>query len=435
MTTGETYSWLDEDVTCGTDYLYYGRVDRAIVMDPAGRNFSSVQSDMSIGRVEAEVTSFGCSPGSIADVNLQADLHANGIAVTWSLPPEGVWQADIPEQGITFSLTRHNPQLRETLIIYRENIPANQVIPGKEYIFIDDEAGCNAEYWYTLSAITSDADLDLVSPGWLMHAQTRAPNIRCPWEDLRSMELGLTPYWFNPSLVKIRMEADIPAGLDWPAGDGVELLVLRMKRFVEGCEVMPCAGNWTIKNRIPVTNEIRTEGLSFTADDHYVDFNQKYVYALGVMVNGELVETGPGILVTIPTSPPPPPQITRLTVTDRNCPGGVPRCVMVEWQPYEQPSLVGFYSQAARIVVERIIGDLDRQEFEVGLDDTSFVDTTPFMQSFNLADGSTWHVCRYTTTYRLKAYDDGGHWYGAFPLTVDMPDCDEPVNITVERNR
>jgi hypothetical protein len=108
--------------------------------------------------------------------------------------------------------------------------------------------------------------------------------------------------------------------------------------------------------------------------------------------------------------------------------------VIVEWQPYQQPRPGGYYSQAARIAVERVVGAIDSRLFYVELDDTRFVDNGPYMRLVNMADGSQRRICRHDVLYRMVAFDAEGHTFGASPLSVVTPACDEPWNV-VEQAR
>ena len=49
-----------------------------------------------------------------------------------------------------------------------------------------------------------------------------------------------------------------------------------------------------------------------------------------------------------------------------------------------------------------------------------------------MANGQVRRVCRWTTNYRMVAFDAEGHTYGASPLLIDMPECDAPLSIIVE---
>jgi len=137
------------------------------------------------------------------------------------------------------------------------------------------------------------------------------------------------------------------------------------------------------------------------------------------------------VSATTPPAPPPPPDIARLTLTN-NCPGGAPRCVIIEWLAYQQPRQSGYYAQAANIAVERIVGALDQQLFQVDITDTRYVDVNPFMEEFQLVDGQVRQNCRYDVLYRMVAFDAEGHTYGASGLSVMTPQCDELWNVVVE---
>ncbi len=173
-------------------------------------------------------------------------------------------------------------------------------------------------------------------------------------------------------------------------------------------------------------------GLVFDYEDTDVSpGNHTYVYRLSLQADRQEIQSGPSFSAMTPLAPPPPPDILRLTATN-NCPGGAPRCVIIEWQAYTQPRQNGPYAQASRIAVERVVGAIDRQLFPVGLGDTRFVDVNPLMHEIQMANGQVRRVCRWTTNYRMVAFDAEGHTYGASPLLIVMPECEAPLNIVVE---
>jgi len=426
IAAGDTFTWLDWDVTCGTDYRYSVRVDSAVETDiglATGRNFAFAQ---------AETTTPECSPGSIGDVNLRADAHPEGALIRWDIVGDGDWPEDLPDNGVAFVLTRFDLVSEQAVQLYQENIPTDLLLAGGEFEVLDDSVQCGTETMYSLAAIAADADLGLVSPGWLLRSQVRGPEMPCPAGDLGSIELRLTPYWFNESNVRVRIQTQIPSEFNWPPGDNVHLEVLRIRQGIDQCEGPPCRGIWQAKERIPITDEIRLNGLSFEDDDTSVNFGREtYVYRLVLFVEGEEVQSGPNFSATMPLAPPPPPDIVRLTATN-NCANGAPRCVVIEWQAYEQPRQNGYYAEAANIVVERVIFGTDRQAFPVGMADTLFVDLNPYMDEFQLANGEVRQVCRYDVLYRMVALDAEGHRFGASGLSVITPQCNEPWNEIVE---
>jgi len=428
VSVGDTFTWLDWDVTCGTPYRYAVRISSGKETDIG----LSMGAMLAFAQADA-ITTPACAPGSIGDVNLRVDAHPEGALIRWDIAGGRDWPEDLPDEGVAFILTRFDPISEQAERIYHENVPADLLLAGGEFEVLDDSAQCGSEYWYTLAAIAANADLDLVSPGWLLRAQTRGPEIPCPADDLGSIEMILTPYWFNESIIRIRIQTFLPAGFAWPQGDDVKLEILRIRQGVDHCEGPPCRGIWQAKKRIPINDEIRLNGLAYEDDDTSVDFrwSETYVYRLALVVDGEEVQNGMNISATTPPAPPPPPEIMRLTATN-NCPGGTPRCMVIEWQAYQQPRQNGYYAQAASIAVERVIGALDRQLFPVNLVDTRYVDLNPFMQEWQMANGQVDRNCRYDVTYRMVAFDAEGHTYGASGLSMITPQCDEAWNKVVE---
>ncbi len=428
LSAGETFTWLDGDTTCGTPYRYAVRVSSGMETDiglATGENLAFAQADV--------INAPACAPGSIGDVNLRAEAHPEGVLVRWDVAGGGSWPEDLPDEGVTFALLRFDMVSEQAEQVYRQNVPTDLLLAGGEFEVLDEGTQCGSDYAYTLAAIAADADLDLVSPGWLLRAQTRSPELPCPEGDLGSIELRLTPYWFNESIVRIRIQTFLPAGFAWPQGDNVTLEVLRIRQGIDHCEGPPCRGIWQAKKRIPINDEIRLNGLAYEDDDTSVDlrWNETYVYRLALMVDGEEVQSGLNVSATTPPAPPPPPDIARLTLTN-NCPGGAPRCVIIEWLAYQQPRQSGYYAQAANIAVERIVGALDQQLFQVDITDTRYVDVNPFMEEFQLVDGQVRQNCRYDVLYRMVAFDAEGHTYGASGLSVMTPQCDELWNVVVE---
>jgi hypothetical protein len=225
----------------------------------------------------------------------------------------------------------------------------------------------------------------------------------------------------------------IPPGFNFPQGDRVELRILSQQQGENDCDGPPCNPFWEVAEYIPITDQIRAQGLDYAGDDRDADTGgATYVYRLGLFVDNVEVQGGRNFSVTMPKAPPPPPDILRVTATN-NCPGGVPRCVIVEWAPYEGPDANHWlYAQAARIYVERVVGGLDTQRFLVDLSDTRYVDTSPYTTEHRLADGSIRLHCSYDVIYRMRAYDADGHSFGASPISIRTPDCDAPWNVVEE---
>ncbi len=428
LSAGDTFTWLDGDTTCGTPYRYAVRVSSGRETDiglAIGENYAYARADV--------ISTPDCAPGSIGDLNLRAEVHPEGVLVRWDVAEGGDWPEDLPDEGVTFALVRFDVVSEQAEEIYRQNVPTDLLLAGGEFEVLDDGALCGSEYAYTLAAIAADADINLVSPGWLLRAQTLSPEMPCPEDDLGSIELRVTPYWFNESILRIRIQTFLPAGFAWPQGDDVKLEVLRIRQGVDHCEGPPCQGIWQVKKRIPVDDEIRLNGLAYEDDDTSVDlrWNETYVYRLALMVDGEEVQSGLNFSATTPPAPPPPPEIVRLTLAN-NCPGGAPRCAIIEWQAYQQPRLNGYYAQAANIAVERIVVGRDQQVFQVNMADTRYVDLNPYFEEHQLANGNLRQICRYDVLYRMVAFDADGHTFGASGLSVVTPQCDEPWNAVVE---
>lgn len=427
---GEIFSWLDWDVTCGTTYQYVLRVNNAINTEiglAMGRNFAIAS---------AQATTPNCEPGSVGDVNLRAEAQGEDILVRWDIAAGGDWPDDLPDEGVTFMLTRLDELSGVVTGVYRESIPADLLLAGGEFSVLDDRVECGTTSWYSLAALPADRDLNLVSPGWLLRSTILSPEIPCPANDLGSLDLSVFPYWVDNAYQYVRLQVDLPAGFNWPAGDQVVLAIVRLRPGFERCEGPPCLGVWQIKESIWISDEIRNNGLVVEAIDSSVHTgNYTYAYRLALLVDRAEVQTGPVVQITTAPAPPPPPDILRLTASN-DCPGGVDRCVLVEWDLYEQPRPGPNFYQAARIAVERVVPGFDQQEFPVDLADTQYIDLDMYVMDLELANGEIRQICHHDVTYRMIAYSAEGYKYGASPLTLDMPaGCDDPLNIVVERRR
>nr|MBC8503872.1 hypothetical protein [Chloroflexota bacterium] len=427
---GETFSWLDWDVTCGTTYRYGGRVN----------NTFNPEMGMAFGEnlafADIEVATADCQPGTIANVNLQAEAQPDGTLLSWNIAPGGAWPDEMPDEGVTFILTRFDSLSEQRVELYQENVPLDLLLAGGDFSVFDDELECGGQYWYSLAALPANRNPAFVSPGWLLRSTIRGPEVPCPADEIGALELVVTPYWVQNAYQYVRMQVDLPAGYNWPAGERVELNIVRIERGADRCEGPPCMGIWQVKRRIRITDEIRNNGFLIEATDSSVHIgNHTYIYRLALAVDGEEIQTGPSIQVTTAPIPPPPPRILRLTASN-DCPGAVQRCVLVEWDLYEQPRPSPNIYQAARIAVERIVQGFDQREFPVNLADTQFMDLDLYVMELELANGQVRRICHYDVTYRMIAYSEEGYKYGASPLTLDMPaECDDPLNIVVERRR
>ena len=427
---GETFTWVDWDVTCGTTYRYAPRVDNAINTDigvATGRNFA-------IGSVQA--TTPDCRPGSIGDVDLRAEAQPEGIQVRWEIAESGNWPDNLPDEGVAFMLIRFDDLSGVSTKLFRENIPTDLLLAGGEFSVLDDGAECGQKTWYSLAALPADRDLSLVSPGWLLRSTVRAPELPCPENDLGSMDLKVSPYWIDNAYQYVRMQVDLPAGFNWPVGENVELAIVRLRPGFERCEGPPCLGVWQIKRSIRITDEVRNNGLSVEAiDSSVLTGNYTYAYRLALLINREETQTGPVIQIATAPAPPPSPHILRLTASS-DCPGASERCVLVEWDLYEQPRPGPNFYPAARIAVERVVFGFDQREFAVGFADTQFMDLDMYVMELELANGDVRRICHHDVTYRMIAYSEDGYKYGASPLTLDMTgECDDPLDIVVERRR
>ena len=422
LSSGEVFTWLDDDVTCAMAYRYGVRVDLA------RESQQGLGVSQNLAFASAETFTPACAPGTLGDMDLHHEVRMEGINILWTIAQNGNWPANLPNDGVTFTLTRFEPVSGETLEIYRENIPPALLLSGGDYSVLDHQVQCGNEYWYTLAAIAADVDLHLVSPGWLVRSQTHIPVSPCPAEDLGSIELRLSPYWFNESYIRMRLQMELPPGFNWPQGDHIHLAIMRTLQGSD-CAGQPC---WEVMTDIPITEAVRASGLAYEDDDTDVAPGRKtYVYRLSLRSELAEIQSGASFSAITPPAPPLPPEILRLTAAN-NCPAGVPRCVAIEWQLYEQSRMDGPYAQAAQIAVERVVGAIDQQIFPVGIGDTSYVDLLPFMNEVEMANGQVRRLCRWTTNYRMIAFDAEGHTFGASPLTIDMPDCNAPLNIVVE---
>jgi hypothetical protein len=427
---GETFSWLDWDVTCDTGYRYVLHVNNAIRTDiglAIGENFAIAS---------AEARTPNCTPGSIGDTNLRAELQPEGVQIRWDVASSGDWPDDLSAEGVAFILTRFDELSGQVVEVYRQNIPTDLLLAGGDFSVLDESSECDQHTWYSLAALPADRDLNLVSPGWLLRTTVRGPEIHCAADELGALDLVVTPFWVQNAFQHVRMQVDLPAGFNWPAGENVELKIARIRPGVDHCEGPPCLGIWQIKNSVRITDEIRLNGLFIEDVDWSVHTgNHTYTYRLVLIVDGEEIQAGSAVQVTTAPAPPPPPDILRLTATN-DCPGGVRRCVLVEWDFYEQPRPGPIFYQAAHIAVERIVQGFDQREFPVGFADTQFMDLDLFVMELELMNGDIQEICHHDVTYRMIAYSAEGYMFGASPLTLDMPaECDDPLDIVVERRR
>ncbi|MBM3179591.1 MAG: hypothetical protein FJZ86_04480 [Chloroflexi bacterium] len=429
IAAGETFTWLDDDVTCDTPYHYRVSVVRMV------ESANGYSSRATLGSAETDVSTPPCFPGAMGDVNLRSERAGNGARISWNLNGGNIWPPDLPPEGVTFTLARFDLDTQQSEILYRENLSAQVLQAGGEYSAADNNLKCGNRYEYMLTGIAADADFGLVSPGWLLRAHTPAPELPCPPGGLGEISLRTQHFWIHDGLLAARIFMQIPAGFNWPQGERVELRILSQRQGDNDCDGPPCNPFWELVEIIPINAQIQAQGLNYEGVDHDADTGgATYIYRLALFVNNVEAQSGRNFTLTMPKAPPPPPDILRVTATN-NCPGGAPRCVIVEWAPYEGPDADNeFYAQAARIYVERVVGALDTERFLVELGDTRFVDTSPYMAEHRLADGSIRRVCSYSVTYRMIAFDADGHSFGASPITIQTPECNAPWNVVGEAN-
>ncbi len=414
---GETFTWLDSHVTCGTQVQY-----RPVVANAAMTNIGIGHSGL-LAWAQLQVASVACAPGSLGDVNFRASSAPEGTRLAWTVQPGNAWPANLPAEGVSFLLVRTDPHSGSADILYQENLSPEELQAGGDFEVTDDQAQCRQDYLYTLSALPADRDWNLVEPGWLLMAQAHSPETLCATDDLASIPLHVEPYWFNSNLL-VRLRAAFPPEFPWPQGDGMTILIQQANLADVQCVYPPCNAAWINLEQVPLTEEIRRAGLSLLSDQNPIPLgNQALAFRLALIANREYLMTGSTVAYTTPPALPPSPQILRLQATN-TCPQGEARCIVIEWQPYQQPRS-DYYNQAAQIIIQREIGILDHTQFNVDLDATRFVDDTPFQQG---------QVCRYEVTYRLIALDAEGHSYGGTSLSIFTPRCNEPWNVTVEAN-
>lgn len=424
---GQTFTWLDTDVTCGTLYRYRPHVER-IVESGGGYVYHGT-----VAGAEAGVTAHSCASGSIGDINLRTESVQGGVSVLWDLNGGDIWPADLPAEGVSFNLIRFDLDTQQSDLLYQEAIPSQVLRSGGAYSIVDEGLKCGNRYQYMLTGIAVNADFRLVSPGWLLRAHTLAPQLPCPEGSLAGVDLQTHPIWINDRFQAVRIAMQIPPAMDFPQGGDIELRILRLEQGDQQCEASPCNPFWGVKEYIPITDEIRRQGLAYTVVDHQASKpTATYVYRLGLFVDNQEIESGQNAAVTMPKAPPPSPKILRVTATN-TCPPGVPRCVVVEWDPYDNPGPDHFYyAQAARIYVERVVGALDSQLFPVGMGDTRFVDANPYMAEHHMADGFIRQICSFSVVYRMVAYDADGHTFGASPIQIQTPACDDRWDVVEE---
>lgn len=428
--SGQTFTWLDHDVTCGTQYEYRAHVER---ISETGNGYAYHGT---AAQAEAGITTPACAPGSLGDVSLRSEPEAGGVRVLWQLNGGAIWPADLPAEGAAFELIRFDLDTQQSSVLYRESIPLQVLQAGGLYSVLDEGLQCGNRYQYMLTAIAANADFGLVSPGWLLRAYSAIPQLPCAEGSLAAVELQARPVWINDTFMAARLSMQIPPGLDLPQADRVELRILRILQGDDSCEASPCDLFWQVSEKIPVTDQIRSQGLDYSEIDHNANRPVgTYIYRLALFVDNVEIQSGVNVDVTMPKSTPPPPDIRRVTATN-TCPAGVLRCVVVEWAPYASPQPDNpYYAEAAHIYVERLVGALDQRLFPVGMGDTRFVDVNPYAVEHHMADGSTRLLCSYSVIYRMVAYDADGHSYGASPIQIDTPACNDAWNVVEEAGR
>ncbi len=423
---GEVFSWLDSDVTCGTSYLYDFSISRAI---ESGNNWG-VRETLDFLKVSAK--SFDCPVNSIANINFRSEPAAGGLKLMWQIAGGNGWPADLPPQGARFTLVRFDVASGQTDLLLNQDISQVQLQAGGNYQVVDDTLICGNHYFYTLAALPANADPGLVSPGWLLRSQISPPPTMCSDGTLGSIPLEVVAAWTNETFASVHLHAELPAGFAWPAGDEVVLKVKRIFQEQPACDAPPCAAGWATIIDVRITDAVRRDGLIISENvSSMVPGGNVIAYKLSLYNDNQEVQSGQNTVVRMPDAPPPSPKIQQLELSN-NCPGGAPRCVKINWELFQQPLPYSHYSQAASLAVERKVGALDTQIFRVGLSDTSFVDTNPFMQDMLLANGQHRLICRYSVMYSMVAFDAGAHVYGASTIEVDTPACDQPWQQTIQ---
>lgn len=425
---GDNLSWDDHDVVCGMDYQYAVRISLATVRDPGRNHSSAVATGETLAYAEFVIESQACREGSLGDVDLQATLDAaNHMQLSWQFPVDANWPQEPPiDNGLRVQLLRYSPFLDEQHTVFEQVLSVDQINAQPGFAINDPDVVCNTSYWYTLQVISADADLGLVSPGWIIRRPVEAPRFACENAPLDDW-FDVSTYWHNDRYHKALVEVSIPEDAEFPQGERVEVWLEYYREGSGQCNSPPCDGNYKVFHG----NWLVNGQVQSRVYEKFFDLacgGEDYLVRMAIAVDRVGVQYSNTVRVSSVKCPPPSPTIISLFATTSNCPANVDRCVHVEWAPYQQALDLERYELAERIVVQRrnLNGEFVDFFFELGA--TSWIDTNPLV--FNL-DLHPDFQCEVPVMYRLAAYDANGRWYGASPLQLNGLTCDGAWNLRV----
>jgi len=430
---GDSLSWTDNDVVCGMTYEYAVRIDYAVVNDPGRNSASAVGIAGTAVYQEVEIPPLlGCPENDPSNVSMTATLDAaNVMQVDWAFQANAAWPQDPPlDNGLRVQLLRYSPFFDEQVIFLDEVHSVEEINAQPAFHVSDADLQCNNQYWYTLQVIAADANLDLVSPGWIVRQPVEAPVFPCEVGRLDDW-FDVSTFWYNDRYHRALVEVEVPDGAQFPTGDIVEI---RLEYYLAGdgeCRQAPCDGNYHVFDSKRLQN-----GRLVTPV--YEDFFDLGCGGDEILVRMAIAEDGVGVeysnTVSVYNEPCPPhtPQIVSLFATTEDCPANVERCVYIEWEPYQQDLNGEENAPAVQLVVQRRnLNETGYTEFPVLLDSTSFVDTNPLSYNLNAQPG---FQCQAPVLYRLVAYGENGRFQGASPLQLYGLTCDGPWNTHQEAN-
>lgn len=423
IAAGESFTWVDNNVTCGASYSY-----TVTIVSATERGW--LLPGWRAPRARADISTLACSPGSMGDVNLRAEIEQGNVRILWNWNGGDIWPANLPPEGVTFKLISVDLDTQQSSFIYQGNITADMLQAGGNHSVLDPYPPCGNRHEYILTGIAANADLEIASPDWLLRAHTPAPEQPCSPGSLAAIELTTQPYWLDNEL-GARLSMQIPPDFNFP-GEG-ELVILRTQQGNNNCLQTPCTPFWNMVEYIPITAQIRQQGLDYVGEDHdSLHGGVTYAYELGFAMDHHITTTGRSFAVTMPKEPPPAPVILWVAATNQ-CPAGVPRCVIIEWSPYQGPDADHeYFTQADKIYVQRTSFEFNPKEFLVGMEDTRYVDTDPPMREMRWDDGSIGQSCNFPIFYNMVVYDANGHSSKGQIIEIQTPDCNDPWNVIAE---
>ena len=419
----QQFTWLDEDVVCHEDYRYRVQIK---AYDPIEiENFLNGGGPLPQSEIRAyesqTAESQACGAGRVGDLGLAAEVHPEGVRLSWSLPGGEDW----PQAGAGVMLVRFNktngpnPNEQDTFNIFEERFALEDLQQGRDFQFIDPDLECGNEYFYLVGVFDPDNRPGFAARGWLAHDSIPAPRHFCPEGELPTIELFISAdwdEWVNGHYSVLTIEFDIPDGFTVPQGDQVRLKL--WESFVD--ENGERVENDRVFFPLGVGHDHIHKIFDLTVDCSL----QRYDYYLTLEADGQILNEGPTFSIDLPPCPPKaPPALQQLHATN-NC-GGAERCVIVKWEPF-QPLDEEPYLPAVAIHIQRNTAFLNRpwEIIEVPMDATQYIDTVP--------------SCGLPYLYRMVAVDERGlrrissNFSQPPMLRIDTPECDQPWDLIVQ---